>query len=339
MHKIILLIPLFFIQLWLTSTEVLANSLTVSPAILESIVTPGDATETIVTITNNTNFPLPIKGQANAFITNHQFPRSLTVTYNSAAWFKLSPADFILQPSESKPVTVTIKPPKDTEPGGHYATLYFEPLIPQDVISPDSTISLTRIGVLTFLIVPGDIHENLTISPLTTSTWNTFGPLNFATTFNNSGNIHLLPLGEITITNLFGQVVETLNLSPSTILPGTSSEQSLTWPKQLLFGRYVAHLTVSYGQNNPKLTAPPLIFWVIPWPLLLVFAVGLTLGYKLFIVHIDRIKLAIKVLRGLHRDETQIPTPSSRLNSRSGGRSHSPHPRPQRRHRRQSNQL
>jgi len=303
------------------------SSLTVSPAILEKITAQNQLATASATINNTTNFPLPVKGQVDAFLGNTNLTGLTSNAFNSASWFTLEPADFILQPHESRDILIKIKPPNNTEPGGHYATIFFQPLIPSEVVSPQSTISLARIGVLVFLIVPGDIHENLELSSLTAKTWSAFGPVNFDFTLNNPGNIHLLPLGQLEIRNLFGKVVATLPLPPTTILPGTHPGQTLTWDRSLLFGRYQATLSLSYGSDHTLLTTKPLIFWVVPWPYFLFIFMLLTLLYKIFIVHIDRIKLAINVLKGKNVHAPQNTPSPSHIRTSTRRRTHPTHTR------------
>lgn len=274
------------------------TALSVAPAILESVTISGKKNLTKIIIINNTNFPLPIKGQVSTFLSNTSLPKTQSDTYNAASWFTLEPSDFILQPQEKKEIAVTIVPPKKSEPGGHYATIYFQPLIPADIVSKESTTSLARVGVLAFLVVPGDIKEGLEIISLAAPIWQTFGPLNFDFSLKNTGNIHLLPTGEIEIKNILDQVVKTIPLEPSAIIPGTTTEQSLMWDKQLLFGRFSTTLKINYGTNHDPLISKPIYIWIIPWPIILVIIVLLTLIYKIFILNFSRLKLAFKVLIG-----------------------------------------
>lgn len=298
------------------------SSLTVAPAILEQVTAIDQIASTSAMITNTTDFPLPIKGQVSAFLSNNNLTKLESATFNAASWFTLTPADFILQPHQSKEIIIHILPNKGAEPGGHYATIYFEPLIPQGVLSPSSTISLARIGVLAFLIVPGDIHESLSLDMLTTSSFQSFGPISFDLKLKNLGNIHLMPTGKIEINNMFNQTVTTLPITSEIILPTTTSDKNLVWDKPLLFGRYTAVATINYGVDHDPLVSKPIIFWVIPWPLILILIMLLTLLYKIFIVHIDRVKLAIKILKGKDVQESQNLPQSTSQQSRSHRRTH-----------------
>lgn len=316
---------LFFVFLstfyFLLSTNALAraneSALSASPAILETVLDHNQPTTTIITIQNNTNFPLPIKGSVSAFLSTETIPEENKDTFNASRWFTLDPADFILQPNEVKKVTVTIKTPKDAEPGGHYATIYFRPLIPQDAVSSGSTISLARIGILAMMIAPGDITTSLTTSPLTAPFWSSFGPIKFWNTLTNNGSIHLLPTSTLTIKNIWGKTVAEIKTNPGIVLPHTTKEHNFVWDKKIGFGPYKATLTTSYGTDQQPLTSNTVATYLLPWPLILGLIAILTFAYKIFIVNRRRLVLAIRVLKGQYE-----PTETTQENPRNHPRSH-----------------
>ncbi len=339
MRRLLALLLALFMYSLVTPVAGLASesALSVAPAILESILDSKVPTKLEVSLQNNTNFPLPIKGSVNAFLSSEAILDSINPeTFNASAWFQLEPADFILQPNEVKKIRITITPPANSEPGGHYATIFFQPLIPQEAISQSTTISLARVGILTFLVIPGDIKESLLHKKLTGNPWQSFGPVTFTNELENNGAVHLLPLSTLTIKNIFRQAVVELKASPSIILPGTLKSQTFTWDTYLGFGRYTAQVTTSYGTDHPSLTSPEVSFWLIPWPLILLLCGGLTFIYKIFIVNHERLFLAFKVLKGTY-DPTQINQKNSpRRPNRTDG-THPALPRLRRRARRQSN--
>ncbi len=118
-----LVITIYLILSPISKAHASESALSASPAILETVLDQKQPTITTVTIQNNTNFPLPIKGSVSAFLSTESIPDKNKDTFNASRWFTLDPADFILQPNEVKKVTVTITPPRDAEPGGHYATI------------------------------------------------------------------------------------------------------------------------------------------------------------------------------------------------------------------------
>lgn len=107
------------------ATQQQSQALSVSPAILEVVADAGKPFTTVVTVTNITNVPLPIKGSVKNFTPNEDIPQDPNGIFQAQNWFKIAEPDFILQPQERRKITVTISPPSKASPGGHYATIYF----------------------------------------------------------------------------------------------------------------------------------------------------------------------------------------------------------------------
>ncbi len=276
------------------------SALAVAPAIIEAIIEPGgEPTQKDITIQNTTNFPLPIKGQVGAFISSEPIKYDLQKTFDASKWFRLDPSDFILQPKESKVIKVSIESPPSTEPGGHYATIFFQPLIPSGVITNSTTISLARVGVLTFLIAPGDIISQLELLDLTSPRFQLSLPLEFKLQFSNTGTVHLNPTGTVKIYNIFGKQIDAINLPPSIILPGTIKDIPLTWNGNNKIGKFTLKSDLYWGDNQ-QLKPVEHIFWILPLHIIIPSLILLTFMVKMFIVGKDRIKLAIQVLQGKH---------------------------------------
>ena len=242
-----------------------SSALGVSPAIIEEVLSPGQSTTVPVTVFNLTNIPLPIRGAVRSFIDT---PDNLSLekleVFDSSNWFSLSQSDFILQPNQERTLTVTITPPENAEPGGHYATIYFQPLIPQSALSTRSLYVSNRVGVLAFLILPGDISEKLTVSTIKTPEFTQYGPIEITVTLTNSGNIHAFPSGIITITNMFGKESAQIPITPGFVLPDSSRDFITWWEKGLLFGKYSIRFSGTYGNDQQTLESQPYSLWVIP---------------------------------------------------------------------------
>ncbi len=276
------------------------SALGIAPAIVELVLTPGKRSQTIISVSNVTNFPLPIKGSVKSFAGFEQESMEVSMyseIFDSSSWMKIEPTDFILQPRERKEIKIIINPPLKAEPGGHYATVYFQPLLPVEVLSPQTAYLSARIGVLTFLVVKGDIQEKASLENLPRIPFRQFGPIDFKIPLKNEGNIHLNPSGEVLIKNIWGKEVAKLNLSSKIILPHTIRDLDFKWDKRFLLGKYHAQINISYGTEHQKLTGE-IDFWVIPWlSIILVFGV-LTTILIFFIILRKRMGLALRVLLG-----------------------------------------
>lgn len=245
------------------------QSMSISPAILELILEPGKTSTSEMLLVNNARVPLPIKANVQNFTLNESFIGSSEGLseniYDASAWFDIEPSEFIIQPGEEKSIEVTVNTPKDAEPGGHYATIFFQPLIPEGMVSRSSTQLTTKVGALVLSIVSGDIKEKASIGKLEGPSLFRKGPINFEIPINNEGNIHILPAGQLFIRNSKGELVQSLLLQPSSVLPKTQKLFSFTWDKKLLIGKYTALAEIKYGSENIELISNEYTFWVFPW--------------------------------------------------------------------------
>lgn len=284
------------------------SALGVSPAIIEEVLTTGKTQKIKIFVYNVTNFPLPIKGTVANFIAKEEIPQEAKEIFDASSWIKLEPSDFILQPRERKEIEIIIAAPKTAEPGGHYAIVYFQPLIPVEVLSPQTAYLSARVGVLAFLIVQGEIVEKASLEKFAvTGLQSAFndrlkfrqaGPVDFKVSFKNEGNLHLLPSGKITVWDFRNKEVAKLELKPTNVLPKTSKDFTVSWPKKYLLGKFTAKANILYGSEHQKLESPLIEFWVIPWVLILLLIGVLTVFFIFFILVKRRIILAVKVLFG-----------------------------------------
>ena len=283
------------------------SALGVSPAIMEEVLTPGKVLESKVTITNVTNFPLPIKGTVKNFLTDFVIPDKDRGIFDASAWFKLEPADFILQPKENKEIKIIIAPPQNAEPGGHYATIYFQPLIPREVLSPQTTYLAARVGVLSLLIMKGDIVEKASLGNLSvlsskkifkTVNFQESGRIKMEISFKNEGNVHLMPAGEVEIFNSSGKLLQKLPFPENLILPKTEKIYSLDWPIKKIFGKFTLNVNFSYGSEQIKVKSEKIS--VIIFPFIPVLGITILLTFIIICLTIirRRIVLALKILFG-----------------------------------------
>lgn len=274
------------------------TSLAIAPAIIESIAKPGESVKTKVKLANQTNIPLPIKGTVRDFIPNEAVNSEDASAFQAAGWFTLNPQDFILQPREEKEIEVTIDAPRGAEPGGHYATIYFEPLVPKEAVSAGSTLSLARVGSLAFLIAPGEIEEKLEIAGITLPDYQTLGPVGIRIKLKNTGNLHLVPTASIRVIDMFGRKVADIKTNIVTVLPKTEREIEGLWDKKYLIGKFTFEGEILYGSEMTKVALEKQSVWILPWHLLLLGLLLLTIVLYVVIVGRKRVKLAWRVLTG-----------------------------------------
>ena len=179
-------------------------------------------------------------------------------------------------------IPIRISIPAGVTPGGYYGVV----TVTNQSDSLGQTKISSAVGSALFVRVSGKVTEKGEIVNFGLSGKNfIFGnpPLNFQTTFSNTGNIYLNPYGLLEIKNILGQRVKILEYKPWSVLPGASVMKVVSLPNHSLWGYYQAHLYLNLGYEN-KVWQRTVSFFVVPWWLLalvLVVLVGLIIFFKL----------------------------------------------------------
>jgi hypothetical protein len=115
----------------------------------------------------------------------------------------------------------------------------------------------------------------------------------FTVRIENSGNADVRPYGTIAVNNMLGKEVAVIRVNEAggNVLPGTIRRfEGLSWSGDFGFGRYAAHLGLSYGTaadrggaGKSSLFATK-TFWIIPWRIIAPVAVSLLIIGILFFI-------------------------------------------------------
>lgn len=212
-----------------------------------------------------------------------------------ASWLATEPSVTAVTGETVKvPYTITI--PADAEAGGYFAAIFWGEQDPS--VSEAGEVAIGgKLGVLILLRVAGDIVEEAGISDFMAvdgSHFHTGTPITFTYRFSNSGGDRVVPLGDITISNLFGgeTAVISANTTEGSVLPSSARRFQSSWGDTTAtstpsffdqvksqfadfhFGLYTANLSVVYGATNQTATSELWLF-ILPWQLLSVVLLGL----------------------------------------------------------------
>jgi hypothetical protein len=221
-------------------------------------------------------------------------------------WVKFSANTFEAPPDKWVTIKMTITIPKQTAFGYYYAAAFSRATKPQQAKSGQNTI-LGSSAVLILLAIdqPGAKRVASVNSFTANKRFYEYLPAQFEIKIHNSGNVHLIPTGNIFITR--GKTpVATLKVNSANrnVLPATNRIFTTDWEdgfpayakkelggqvvldksdkavselkwdlsklSHLRIGKYTAHLLMAY--DNGKSDIPmesTLTFWVIPWRLII----------------------------------------------------------------------
>ncbi len=279
-----------------------ASAATVSPLKLEAEINPGETASYSLTLFNETDKDVFLTSKVEVFKPkSNGYQAEITPSFGSAylSWLTLPQDSLILKPGEKKTVPVLISIPKTANVGGYYLAIMWESKEPS---ANKANLGVSsRIGVLVFLRVNGEVTEKMSSSglePLKRSVAYFNFPISFRTDLKNEGNVHLKPKGLLVIKNIFGQVVDTVPFNPDggIILPSSEKEFLISWDRedrgffnQLIsqikyfsWLRLSAVLELDYGESHQRLSSAPYGFFVWPIELSVIFlAVAFLLLFNL----------------------------------------------------------
>lgn len=244
---------LFFAFLVVPQTT---DALSITPAIREISLTPGESKSAEVIIENETAESVTVTTEVTSFIQNgetgvplYQFDAAAT---EAEAWVDVLPT-FDIEANGSKTINVNFNPPADATPGGHYIGVLFTEEGMAMEAEGESELDIEGATGLPFLMtVSGDYDEKGRIHTFIADDTNyATGPVNFMVKYENTGDVHLKPTGSIKIFDVFGKEVATLAVNPEAkaVLPDSVRRYFVEeWDDVGKgFGKYTAELTMTTG--------------------------------------------------------------------------------------------
>lgn len=239
-------------------------------------------------------------------------------TKDLASWIRVQES-IVLKSGERKTIPFSVEIPRNTEPAGYFAAIFWGTSPPQAQGGGEVTVG-GKLGVLILLSVSGQTQEGGGILELKTDAGKflTSFPITFIYRFSNDGSQRAKPEGQLRVKNIFGGTVATLNANPSlgNVLPKSIRKFEVIWKtksqddfdefakvkqqyikdieekkvegffgaarnqwKNFALGPYKAELNLAYGQEQ-KTAQANFRFFVIPWQLLsIILAILAILGF------------------------------------------------------------
>jgi hypothetical protein len=275
------------------------NDFVVEPGKTEVFLNPGENIVKNISITNRVNKVVKFKLSTEDFVGSNDAKQPVVLMGDVNSPYSLKDfiipeiTEFSLEFGEKITIPVTVSVPLNAEPRGYYGALIVsndpDKLgggTAQDVEGKTRIVS--RIGSLFLLRINGEGKEEGNIENFKiigpTQMFYSSRPEGFEIAYKNTGNVHLVPYGTITIKNIFRQVVGTLPVDAYFVLPDSIRYREVNWTSGFSLGRYTANLSLYKGYNNEYSDAS-LSFWVIPWKILVpVFGVILLLVLSFYYI-------------------------------------------------------
>jgi len=234
-----------------------------------------------------------------------------------AHWIEISKDPIIVPRETSAEIPFSVRIPPNAPPGGHYAAILVGTRPLHDPNEGSSIRVSSLVSSLLFVRVRGEVIEEGNIREfLTDKTFYQEADVTFTLRFENEGNVHLKPQGDISIYNMWGKERGKLFINHKTnfgnVLPKSTRKFIFEWKGEENFfeaGRYKAVTVLTFGKEARQNVSRTTYFWVVPLkPILAILgSFILFLTFAVFVIRLY-IKRSIAVVQreyGLLSDSTR----------------------------------
>ncbi len=254
--------------------------LSVTPPLFQLSVEPGSVWQSSVKVVNGNPYELTVYAEIVNFAPMGEEGQGkfIPILHNGevqgtlAEWIEMPVGPYVVPPEQTMDLPFFVDVPKDASPGGHFAAILIGTQPPKTSTSSLDVLTSQAITSLFFVRIEGDIDERADIREFSVVDSFTEEPsAEFSLRFENKGNVHVQPRGNIIITNMWGTERGIIPINHQThfgnVLPQSIRDFRFTWKgeKSLTdIGRYTAIATIGYGEDGVKSATATAYFWVIP---------------------------------------------------------------------------
>jgi hypothetical protein len=288
------------------------QALEIAPPVINLTANPGQVIKTQISLRDISNDKLRVTSQINDFEAAGEdgTPKILldageVSPFSIKTWVAPLP-QLLLEPRQIRNLPVTITVPANAAPGGYYGVVRFTATPPE--LEGTGVSLAASLGSLVLIRVNGAAKEKIEIADFSVSKNGKTGsmfesaPIQFIQRLKNTGNVFDQPSGQVTVDDMFGKRVGTVNvnLPPRNVLPASTRKFEQPFDKSVigdkrLFGKYTANLTIKYGSTKQTITES-ITFYIIPYKLIGIALAVLIGGFIILRLMLNRYKQSI--LRG-----------------------------------------
>lgn len=245
------------------------QALTIFPVRQTLIADPGTIEKVYMNVKNEENVPVVVKPEVDAFAIDQTGKAVFGASDEAKKWVEVSPRSFTLLPGKSIDVQFLFRVPQSSPPASHYLGLF------ATLGGEGGQIGLnSRVGSLLFLYTSGNIEESVELLDFSFENKVFFSdPLKVFLQIRNTGNIHVVPQGEVVVKNWRGKELfrKNINTEKSLLVPerkfnDESVIDHLSWKDA---GPIRTEAVVQYGVKGGRVAVSD-TSWFLPKEFLIV---------------------------------------------------------------------
>jgi len=283
--SILFAVVLFVLGTPTTSAQSGEMTFTIAPPLFQLSLQPGEVWSSSIAVVNQNPYPLTLYAEPVLFepagedgrpsFINPEGtagPSGASESSNIASWITVPLQGATIQAEQTYQLPIVITVPEEAPPGGHYAAILIGNRPPEGTTESTNVSVTSSIASLVFLSVAGDVVENGRIRDFVTEEYVYDTPeARLSMRFENQGNVHLLPQGDITIYNMWGKERGYIPINQGSnygnVLPGSMRKYTFNWKADTGIwdiGRYRAEATLGYGREAKQFASATIHFYVLP---------------------------------------------------------------------------
>ncbi len=306
-----------------------SQTLSISPTLLEMQAERGQTWQSEIRVINVNDYDLVVYPQVVNFAPLGEDGRGDLLPLSEgdnggltlAEWITVPSDPVIIKAEQTATVPVQISVPDDASPGGHYAAILIGTKPPTSDGNASKVQTAQFVTSLLFVRVAGDVIEEGNIREFTTKNLITQQPTaSLEMRFENTGNVHIQPQGDIKIYNMWGEERGMIPINHEThfgnVLPKSIRKFNFTWTGETALydiGRYKAVATLGYGDGAKQFVTSTTYFWVVPYMTIAGTLLVLFIALKVALWLIRRYVQRMLLLSGVPIDQAPYVPRHSRV--------------------------
>jgi hypothetical protein len=276
----VLLLAAFFLlsPFFASSNEQL--SLSITPPLFQVNLEPGSKWASTIRVINSNSYEITVYPHIFGFQPQGEVGHSsfipingsIDLSYTLPGWLEINEGPVTIPGGTSGQVPFFINVPDDASPGGHYAAVMIGTRPPATEGGGSQVRVSSMVSSLFFVRIAGEVEERGDIRDFSPTQKIYQTPeASFVLRFENKGNVHIQPQGDIVIYNMWGKERGIIPINHKTrfgnVMPESIRRFTFDWKGEnslLESGRYKAIATLTYGESGRKTVHYTTYFWVIP---------------------------------------------------------------------------
>ncbi|MEO6728871.1 MAG: DUF916 domain-containing protein [Candidatus Dojkabacteria bacterium] len=279
-----------------TAGDQVKSGFSISPPSFDIKANAGDKLTNTIKVENTSTQPITLTAKVQNFVAyGNEGQIQLTTVdsvYSISTWITFVNEEITVEPGEVKLFSYIVTVPANAQPGSHFGSIVLSTSASSSAANSASVIQ--EIGSVVLIKLPGDVLESAKVKSFgTASSYYTEPTVTLNALLNNTGSVIVQPVGKITVSDLFGNTVQTIDITGKNILPGSDRifDQKFDFEK---VGFFKAKLELTYGSSK-TLTAET-SFMTLYTSRTLPILIGLLLLIALYVIFRKRINKAIRVV-------------------------------------------